>query len=102
MGCFDPCLQRIAIATLRDGHDPRAKRFRNFNGSIGAAIIGYDDLAQKVLSREIGACFRNARAKCLCLIEARHQDGKRDFLFNWHRLRECRTLFWVPRWSCGR
>ena len=40
--------------------------------------VGDDDLAQKILSREIGPCFRNTRAKGPCLIEAGHQDGKRD------------------------
>src|SRR5262249_47604988 len=100
MGCFDPSLQRIAIAALRGGHNLRAKRFRNFNGSIGAAVVGYDDLAQKILSREISSCFRNTRAECRCLIEARQQDGKRDFFFNWHRLRERCTL--IRMFSGGR
>jgi hypothetical protein len=40
MSSLDPHLQCIAIATLRDDDNARAKGFRDFNRSIGAAAEG--------------------------------------------------------------
>src|SRR5262249_55803298 len=52
MSGLDPHLQCIAIAALRDDDDARPKGFRDFNRSVGATVVGDDDLAQKTLSRE--------------------------------------------------
>src|SRR5689334_16070344 len=52
--------QSAAIASFTDGNDPRPEIFGDFNGSIGAAVVGNDDFTRDTSLRN--RCLRLANA----------------------------------------
>src|SRR5262249_12527563 len=68
-GRLDASLQGIAVAAFGGGHDPRAERLRDLLRSVDTAIVDDDDLAGKVLPREIALCFHDTGAKRPRLVE---------------------------------
>src|SRR5262249_39175429 len=56
----DSHTQRVSIAALRDGDNPRTERFSDLAGPIIASIVGDNDLAAEALSRDVCTRLGNA------------------------------------------
>ena len=79
-GSRDAAHESVAVSLGPDPHHPRPQPLRNFDRTIGASIVGNDDLASDagLIKRLLG--FPDASFQGLCLVETRHHDGKLDGL----------------------
>src|SRR6185312_7926268 len=76
--CVDASHQGITISFGRDLRDAGAKRFRDFSGTVGAAVVGDYDLANDAELIQRVPRFLNTTGNRFGFIQARHYDRHFD------------------------
>src|SRR3954451_9907922 len=73
---FDPPHQGVPISPFFHGDHPGAEALRNFDGTVGAAVIRHDQLTIDSRLADAPRSLAQTRAKGIRLVEAWNHNGE--------------------------